>query len=194
MIATRTIFIIPGFKHTPTTKAYKELARMLKKDGYRPILVTLPWKQTTISQNTNLFLKKYKKITTRKKYILGFSFGAMVAFIASTKVNSSGLILCSLSPYFKEDLRSVKKSYVSEIMKEDFATLHCKTLAKQVKAKQILMLYGALETRSLKNRVTNAFDQIESTHKYLFQIKATEHDLGDKRYLHTIHQAAKTLN
>lgn len=194
MIEKKTIFIIPGYKHRPQNKAYKEIAKMLKSEGYHPILVTIPWKQTTISQNSEYFLKKYKKTNAKKKYILGFSFGAMIAFIASTKVRASGLILCSLSPYFKEDVSRIHAGWISSIKIEDFARLHCGSLAKQIKAKQILMLYGTHEAKSLINRVTQTFDQIVSEDKYLVAIKKTEHNIGDKNYLYTIHQIAKVLN
>ncbi len=196
MVEKKIIFIIPGFKQKPTNKAYKEIAKILKSEGYSPILIKIPWRQTTISQNTDYFLKKYKKIKTRKKYILGFSFGAMIALIASTKVNTAGLILCSLSPYFKEDMSKKRKGWLSTLMKlryKDFLKFHCATLAKQIKSKQILMLYGAKETKSLVKRVTEAFDQISSPHKYLISIQETEHDIGDRRYLHKIHQIAKDL-
>lgn len=197
MIKKKPIFIIPGFRHRPTSKTYKELAKMLKNAGYHPIVISIPWRQTTISENTNYFLKKYKKINSKKKYVLGFSLGAMIAFIASTKVNIRGLILCSLSPYFKEDLSKTDDSWTSPIMIQryhDFSGLHCKTLAKQIKAKQILMLYGAREEKLLIKRVTNAFSQISSTNKYLIQIKKAEHNIGDKRYLNKIHQIARELN
>lgn len=167
---------------------------MLKKQGYRTIVVPLPWKDTTISQNSELFLKKYKKITSQQKYILGFSFGAMIALLASTKVRSKGLILCSLSPYFQEDFAAVKRSFVSDKMKEDFLTLSSQILAQKTKTKQILMLYGTLEPKALIRRVTNTFNQITSNHKFLLPIQATEHDLGNKRYLSTLHQATRHLN
>lgn len=192
----KPIFIIPGYRHRPQNKAYKEIARMLKSEGYRPILINVPWRGTTISQNTEHFLKKYKKINSRKKYILGFSLGAMIAFVASTKINVSGLILCSLSPYFKEDL-SKNNKWRSPIMAqrhEDYSALHCETLSRQIKAKQILMLYGAKEARPLIKRVRDAYGKILSTNKYLISIKETEHNIGDKRYLNKIHQAAKQLN
>ncbi len=175
----KIVYIIPGFKQKPTHKAYRELAKMLKNQGYRPILLSIPWKERTISQNTEYFLRRYHKIQTRKKYILGFSFGAMIAFLASTKVSVSGLILCSLSPYFTEDVSS--------------SSLHCATIAKQIKAKQILFLYGAKETKSLIKRVTQAYDQISATQKYLIPIKETDHNIGDRRYLQTIHHVAKEL-
>lgn len=176
----KIVFIIPGFKHRPTHKAYKTIAKILKSEGYLPILVTIPWRQRTISQNAEYFLKIYQKVQAKKKYILGFSFGAMIAFIASTKVNASGLILCSLSPYFKEDVSS--------------SQLHCATLAKKIKAKQILLLYGKNETKPLIKRVSAVYRQISVTQKHLIPIKDTEHDIGDKRYLQTIQKAARVLN
>lgn len=197
MVKTKAIFIIPGFGHKPKNKAYKAIARILKKEGYSPISVSIPWRQTTISENTKYFLRKYKKIKTKKKYILGFSFGAMIAFLACTKVSVNGLILCSLSPYFQEDLAKTNHNLISSFMLsryQDFSRLHCATLARQIKAKQILMLYGAKETKSLINRVRKAYGQILSSHKYLISIKETDHNIGDKRYINKIHQIARELN
>lgn len=193
----KAIFIVPGYRHGPKNKAYKKIAHLLKKEGYKPILLNIPWKRTTISQNIDYFLKVYNKISTKKKYILGFSYGAMIAFIASTKINTSGLILCSLSPYFKEDLPRLPASWTSKVMKQryqDFSRLQCAALAKQVKTKQILMLYGTKEEKSLVKRVNKAFEQIESCEKYLIPIREVEHNIGDKRYLYTIHQAVGELN
>lgn len=180
MTAKKAIFIIPGFNQLVTDKAYIEIAKILKKENYFPILVRIPWKNTTILENTKYFLKEYKSIKSKKKYILGFSFGAMIAFIASTKVRSTGLILCSLSPFFKEDLSKFKISSIS--------------LAKKIKSKQILMMYGAQETRSLIRRVTETFNHISSANKFLISIYKTEHNLGTKRYLTKIHQAARVLS
>lgn len=193
----KVVFIIPGYKHHPKNKAYKEIAKLLKKEGFRPVPVNIPWNQTTISENTEFFLQKFKKLNSRKKYILGFSFGAMIAFLASTKVKVTGLVLCSLSPYFKEDLIKVNGRKFSSLKKQqyqDFAKLHCKTLAKKTKAKQVLMLYGTKESRLLKKRVSKAFNQIASVQKYLIPVEKTEHKIGDRRYLNKIHEATKVLN
>ncbi|MBI5123053.1 hypothetical protein HZA75_04310 [Candidatus Roizmanbacteria bacterium] len=197
MSLKKTVFILPGYRQTPKQKAYQAIAAILKNEGYDPILVTVPWKESTISENTELFLQKFKKIQRKKKYILGFSFGAMIAFLAATKVDVEGLILCSLSPYFKEDLPKVKKNLLSPIQKEryeDFSSLHCATLAKQIKAKQVLMVYGSKEARPLKKRVTTAFTQIAKKQKYLLPVKHVDHTINDKRYLSTIHQIVQTLN
>lgn len=191
MATRKTIFIIPGFNHLPTSKAYRQIARILKKEGYFPILVKIPWKNTTILENTQYFLKEYRKVKSKKKYILGFSFGAMIAFIASTKVRSMGLILCSLSPFFKEDL-PMPKTMTKKT--KDFYGLCCASLAKKIKSKQILMMYGAQEAKSLIRRVTDAFNRISCANKFLISIYKTEHNIGTKRYLNEIHQIAKALN
>lgn len=196
MASRKTVFVIPGYKQLPTNKAYKAIAKILRSEGYRPILVTIPWKQSTISENTEYFLKRYKKVSMRKKYILGFSFGAMIALLASTKVNTSGLILCSLSPYFREDLAKIRNIWLSAATKkryDDFSQMQCAEITKLVKTRKILMLYGALEERVLIKRVNQAFSQIAAKQKYLLPIRQTQHNIGDKRYLRTIHHVAKEL-
>ncbi len=192
----KTIFIVPGYKHKPSNKAYKIITSMLKSDGHRPISVSIPWKQTTISENTEYFLKKYKRIRARNKYILGFSFGAMIAFLASTKVSASGLILCSMSPYFKEDLSKVNSndSVLRRLRYEDFSKLNSAALAKEIKAKQILMMFGDKEEKSLIKRVTKTYRQLVTPYKRLITVRETDHNIGNKRYLHSIHHIFKTLH
>ena len=56
------------------------------------------------------------------------------------------------------------------------------------------MLYGTLEARSLIYRVKETFGEIESKNKKLISIKRTEHNIGDKKYLRTIHQVALVLH
>ena len=191
MIEKKAIFIIPGFKHLPKNKAYRKIFEILKREGYFPILVKIPWRNSTILENTNYFLKEYKRINAEKKYILGFSFGAMIALIASTKVQSSGLILCSLSPFFKEDMPISK---TAKNKNKDLYRFASASLAKKVKSKQILMMYGSKEARSLIRRVNDTFHDISSANKFLFSIYKTEHNIGTKRYLNKIYQAARILN
>lgn len=195
MVHEKVIFIIPGFRQHPTNKAYQEIAKILKSQGYCPALVAIPWRKSTISQNSEYFLKVYKRIKAKKKYILGFSYGAMIALIASTKASAYGLILCSLSPYFKEDMPKKSKNFsaLTKARYDDFSKLHCGVLTKKIKARRILMFYGAEEARSLIKRVTNAFDQIPSNKKHLIRILETAHKIGDERYLNTIHQATREL-
>lgn len=196
MIGDRVIFIIPGYRQSAKNKAYCEIAKNLKSEGYFPVPVKIPWKNSTISDNVEYFLKVYKNIKTRKKYILGFSYGAMIAFIASTKIRTEGLILCSLSPYFKEDVLKTKKEVFSRLSEKrfnDFSKLHSKILAKRIKSKKVLMVYGGSEAKSLIRRVRETFVQIESEEKKLVRLKKAEHEIGSRKYLESILQAARGL-
>lgn len=196
MASRRSVFIIPGYRQTPKQKAYQVLSGLLENEGYEPILVTIPWKNTTISENTEYFLKTYNNTRKRKKYILGFSFGAMIAFLAATKIRVDGLILCSLSPYFQEDISGKQfhpRSPIQADRHNDFSKLHFTSLAKKLKAKRIDLLYGSKEARSLIRRVSDAFEQINSEEKYLQKVKAVDHNIGDNRYLTAIHTITKNL-
>lgn len=193
----RYIFIIPGFRQSVISRAYKNLASLLKEEGYAPVPVKIPWKNSTILENTEYFLKKYNKISSKEKYILGFSYGAMIAFIAGTKVASRGLILCSLSPYFKEDIdtrTNLAKSQLAQQRYEDFLKLKCQDLAKKLKSKQVLMLYGTLEARILINRVSSAFKEIQTKNKLLVKIKKAEHDISNKKYMYAVLRASQILS
>lgn len=196
MASKKIIYIIPGFEESPRDRAYQALSRMLKKQGFETVLISIPWKNTTISQNSEYFLNEFKKVNSKEKYILGFSLGAMIAFIASTKVEVAGLILCSLSPYFLEDLPKIGANWKASTIAryQDFASHNCGRLAKELKAKKIIMFYGAEELKSLIKRVKKAYEQIDSKKKYLFSVSKTEHEIGSRKYLAAINEATKFLN
>lgn len=202
MAGEKFVFIVPGYRHKPTNKGYREIRKLLKKEGYSPISVAIPWKKSTISENTEFFLKKYKDIVAKKQikprqiYILGFSFGAMIAFLAATKISVKGLILCSLSPYFKEDLSKNKPTRLTVLQEKrwkDFSSFRNSNLSEKIKAKRIFMLYGTKESRSLIKRVTATFKKVSAQKKYLFPILNTQHDIADKKYLYTLHSIAKEI-
>lgn len=188
-MAQGTIFILAGYRQQPTQRAYKQIALILKKQGFRPVPIPLSWANTTISANTDYFLKRYKRIRVKKKYILGFSFGAMVAFLASTKVSVAGLILCSLSPYFTEDLpkRELPRRYA------DYANLHFGSLSRLIKARQIILLYGSNEAKALIRRVNDAFVTIPTERKYVYQVRDTGHEIGNRQYLLRIKEVVQVL-
>jgi alpha/beta superfamily hydrolase len=168
----KAVFIIPGFGQTTSQKSYQKITEIIKKEGFSPILVNIKW-NNSLTDSTKYFLKIYKKIHSKKKYILGFSYGAMIAFIAASKVRTSGLILCSLSPYFRENPSPA--------------------IAKRVKTKQVFMLYGTEESKTLIKQVRTTFEQISAVEKHLIPVLQTDHRIGDKKYLIKIHEAARTL-
>ncbi|HVT01384.1 MAG TPA: alpha/beta hydrolase [Patescibacteria group bacterium] len=193
MARGRTIFIIPGFRQNPKSTTYKRVARLFEKEGFRVVSIEIRWKNKTISQTVEDFIEVYKSFKYEEKYILGFSYGAMIAFIAGTKIKSDGLILCSLSPFFSEDLKTNKsRSIIMKKRYTDFAKLRADLLSKKLKTKKVLMLYGTQEATSLIKRVKNTFENID-TEKTLIKIKS-DHEIGSTRYINTIQKISTSFN
>lgn len=201
-MSTKIVFIIPGFGHKISHKGYGVLKKRLQKDGFFVVPIAIPWSGSTITENTEFFLKKYIEklsklhVTSKDVYLLGFSYGALIAFLVATKISVKGLLLCSLSPFFKEDLpRSLpKKSSSLQIIRYNtFATLRSKQLAQKVKAKSVCMLYGEKESSTLINRSKKTFRIIASKKKYLFAISKTQHNISDKKYINAIQFATTFL-
>ena len=198
----KIVFIIPGFRQKISQKGYVALKKKLKNEGYIVVSIGIPWRDSTIIDNADYFLKKFKsklsKLETSAKhvYLLGFSYGALIAFVTSTKIAVKGLILCSLSPFFKEDLPkklSQNISLLQEKRHSAFIALSAKKLAKKVKAKNVMMLYGEKESAHLIKRTKSAFSAIDSQKKYLFSIQNTEHNIADIKYISAIRFACGFL-
>jgi len=198
--AQKIVFIIPGYRHNTSQKGYLKLVKILKTENFYSIKVNIPWRQSTIIQNMEFFLKTYKKnlkkIGKKEVYLLGFSYGALIAFLAATEIKVSGLILCSLSPFFKEDLTKIKIRNLSILEKkrfENFSKLKSIILAKKIKAKKVMMIYGEKESKPLIARVKKIFKQINLSVKYLFTIQNVAHNISDTKYISAIHLVAKSF-
>ncbi len=182
-----TFFIIPGYRQKPTNKTYLEISRFLKKEGFNPMVLEVEWKKYSLLESVDKFIQIYKKSKSQRKYILGFSYGAVIAFTASSQIAPEGLVLCSLSPYFKNDLKTQDKN-VGEFIQVD-----SKTTAKNTRAKKVLMLYGKNEARDLVKKVSETFQDIKLQNKFLIPVANVEHNLGHKEYLFSIHASARVL-
>ncbi|HSD98585.1 MAG TPA: hypothetical protein VLB73_02710 [Patescibacteria group bacterium] len=198
----KIVFLIPGFRHKIGQKGYSLLRKTLVSEGFRVVPIAVPWKGSTITDNTTFFLKKYNEklaklsLLSKDVYLLGFSYGALVAFLAATKIPVRGLVLCSLSPFFKEDLPKTlpKNSSALQIIRhKTFASLYSNKLAKKIKAKSVCMLYGEKESTVLINRSKKTFRAIASKKKYLFSIQKTDHAISDKKYINAIQFATTFL-
>mgnify|MGYP000845411952 FL=1 len=109
-------YIIPGFKESSLRQSgYKKIAGYLKEKGIESIQVEIDWKYETPARFKDFlaqFLNQYKRPKKDTEvYLVGFSFGAVTAFLAEAKIKPKALILCSLSPYFKEDLMKMRPSW-----------------------------------------------------------------------------------
>lgn len=189
----KTLFIIPGFTHSVHQKEYKKVAAIFKRRGYTVIGFNPSWKRSTVSQQLDAFLSFLKRKKPLHEFsILGFSFGAVIALLAAQTIKPKELFLCSLSPYFSEDIKDIPprwKKFIGKRRLADFQTMNCKTISKKISSKTHLFVEGK-EYKDGKEGPT-VLRRAKAVHKVIPEstltiIPNTDHDIGRKEYIDAI--------
>ena len=110
MSKNKIVYIIPGFGEKVTDRDYKKISFFAKKEGYLVVPVPIIWNNRTTSH----WLTQFRELVNKKgenAVVVGFSFGAYLSILASKEFNFKKLVVCSLSPYFSEDLKSFPKLF-----------------------------------------------------------------------------------
>jgi len=105
-----TLYIIPGVGESTRSKNYKEIIRSSQKLGHKVIPVNIRW---SAKMDVSDFISQAKEIILddgKNCFVLGFSLGAYIAAILAPKKKIAGLIFCSMSPYFKSNLKDIPLS------------------------------------------------------------------------------------
>ena len=169
----KTVFLINGknIHHTTAGEGFAFLRDSIAAKGYRVVPVDITWRRKIPTQFATEFIELYQKEKGDYNIVLGNSFGAVVALITATKIRPDEIILCSLSPFFKEDFDTdwPTHGHIKRLGKrriEDIASYSAKSLAKEVKGLniKIKMMYGEQE--------------IEKLPKLVKRVKETAVDLG----------------
>lgn len=185
----KTAFIIPGLGESAENPAYPEITNYFRKKGIRPLIVPIQWKYRTMSDYVAQFEDFYNKNKTEENSLLGFSFGAFIAFVAGTKSKNKSLVICSLSPYFKEDLKGTIKVHGKNVIErhigsrriKDFEKYSFNDLTKEIKSESVYIFVGEKELEICKMRAEDASRKISRSR--LIKIKDTEHRIGQEGYL-----------
>ncbi len=181
---SKIIYVIPGYPHTTSMDMYKPLLALLKEQQFNIVPVSITWKYRVMSDYCKEFLKQYTKHTkTDEVYILWFSFGAMIAFITSPETNPKALFLCSLSPFFQEDLPGIKERWKKSLgfrRTSDFDATSFDLIAKRVKCKTHIFA-GTQEWPEVEKRAKAAKQKIYKSE--LHMIGGARHDIGQGAYV-----------
>ena len=143
----KTFFIIPGFKEQATDKNYAWLFEFLKNKNYEVVPVPVTWNHKTLSKNAEQLIKFFKKYNSDENYILGFSYGAVLAMLIVNRVRPKKLYLCSLSPDFSEDLKFMSsdiKKYIGKRRILDIESRSGMKIAKELNVSTTIF-YGERE-------------------------------------------------
>lgn len=103
------LYVIPGVGETTRAKNYIELIHYARKIGLVVVPVNIEW--SSKMDITDFINQADEKIpeNSDSDYIFGFSMGAYIAAVLSESKNAKGYIFCSISPYFKENLKFIPK-------------------------------------------------------------------------------------
>ena len=115
--------------------------------------------------------------------------GAMVACIAATRFHVQQLFLCSLSPYFKEDLSHLTHDDINTLGQRriaDFNNYSFPEIAARITC-ETLIFAGSAESSVLIKRCEIAAREIENAR--LITIRGVEHSISDPRYRKTLEKA-----
>lgn len=105
----KTFFIIPGFKQKASDKAFSWLIKYLNAQGFQVVKVFINWDRKVMSDYVEQFKKQYDLKKSKINYVLGFSYGAVIAAMSANYCQPKKIYLCSLSPDFKEDISAMTK-------------------------------------------------------------------------------------
>jgi len=151
------MFIIPGFKESITDGSYKSLKKFFESKGYQVKLVPISWNYKTMSDYIKQFEDFYVKHKSDANHVLGFSYGAVVAFSTAEKLGIKKLYLCSLSPDFLEDVTGMQdwiKKYIGIRRLEDCLTRSGREVARKLTVPTVIF-YGEKEADEFPQILTS---------------------------------------
>ncbi len=178
------IYIIPGFGESLKDKPYLELIKYFESKGLRVVFYQPKWKWNTIKKWLDDFQNLLEKDDTQDSVILGFSFGADIAVLSTKTHNFSKLILCSISPYFKEDIK-----YLPTLTEKYLGKKRMKAFQKQDFPKNTIIsaifLSGSEEKVLFPNSNRKYFDLWKGDKKYIIVLNSG-HDISTPNYIKEI--------
>ena len=183
----KVVYIIPGFTEDTNMEGYQRVMKFFKTHNVIPIPVKISWKYKTMSDYVNQFMDQYKE-TQDEVYLFGFSYGAMIALISAIKIRPRKLFLCSLSPFFKEDLKYLKKSWKKLYGKkrlDDFKNFSFNDITKQLKC-EVVLFAGSKEYLDVIRRVNDASRKLKNSK--LIIAKGARHDILQDEYSQSLKQ------
>jgi dienelactone hydrolase len=192
----RIVYILPGYTESHTKqKSYAEVAKLFEEKGFTVVQVEIDWALESPAQfkdYASQFLSQFKKKKGVKTYILGFSYGATIAFLTANKTRPTELILCSLSPYFIEDQNNLEPRWL-KYWKDNFkdSDYSFKEYADKINTKTQIVAGGA-EHRSVLKRARNARKVLKNS--VLRISEGAKHNIGQKEYLDTLKRLVAALD
>jgi len=187
----RIIYIIPGLGETTRSKNYIEVIKIAEKLGFSVVSVNITWKTDTSMSNFIQQADNQIPNNITNDFIFGFSFGAYIASILAKKKKANGYIFCSISPYFKDDLK-----YIPEESKKYFGKKVMNSFKKYQFPKGLTgsawFLIGEKDWKLAIKRARASY-KLWDGNKELSIIKGAGHELTGSNYIKKINLIMRRL-
>lgn len=185
----KPVIVIPGFGESVEDSTYSAIKKKIENLGYSVALHQPQWKRNTIKKWLSDFKDFIKKFERMNPVVLGFSFGAYIAIISAKNFKFSKMILCSLSPYFKDDIKNLPLIAYKILGKKRIKDFGNYDFPKDLNT-PALFLVGDKDMNIVIKRSLSAYKKYKGDKK-IIKIKDAEHDLNNKNYIDEI---KKTLS
>lgn len=185
------VYIIPGFDQFTEARGYRAIAAKFKATGARVIIVTINWKYQTVTSYTRKLLKQIYHPEEKTICLFGFSMGAMVALLIARKLEINCLMLCSMSPYFRENLHKMNSDDQTSLgvrRLRDFERYTFRRIASQMSGR-ILIVVGDMESRGVIRMSAKAKREIKTAE--IIHIRNGIHSLSQPEYAKKLEELIK---
>jgi pimeloyl-ACP methyl ester carboxylesterase len=189
----KTVLFVPGFRDSATADEYDRLRVVIREQGYSVRLVPIRWSRTTIRHWVPELVQVLDEYDPAKTILAGYSYGAMTAFVTAAQRNPHQLWLCSLSPYFAEDLSHLDPAWLKSIgvrRVKSFEQLPFEPLASTITCDTLIMV-GQDEAGQSFIRAQEAARLIPRSR--LVVAPNSGHDATTKDYLRALGKAISRL-
>lgn len=181
----KKIYLIPWYKHDIKTPWYMELIKKLENLWYEVCFVEISWKFRVMTDYVNQAQKQIKSYGD--EVVLGFSFWAMIALKVAENKKFQRVFLCSLSPYFSEDLPLLPKYYMLHLWVRrwhDFSKNYSENTIKNILKNEYSIIYGWDESERLQNRNKKMIEKLNI--KEVSVVPWVWHDIANSDYRENI--------
>ena len=137
------LYIIPGWGETPRFKNSRELIDIVS-EKYEVVPIRYVSKKGALLSENLKIVRDQLKSPTNKSIVLGFSMGALFAYILASEIKFEKVIICSISPILENDLDFYAPKDVHKIF-TDREIKNLKTLKYKKLKCPAVFLYGDKE-------------------------------------------------
>ena len=188
----KKIYIVPGFGESARMKNYRDVIRLSKEKGFEVMKIKIAWDMDKTIEDYLLEVSRQLPDVNEDDYILGFSFGAYITYILSQQKIFNGYIFCTISPYFKENLKDIPQDAKDYLGRKFMKSLEVYSLHKGTNSKAWFFTGEKDWELAIKvNKKASSIWKGESSFKL---IKDTGHELSADNYTKEVGRVINLLN